>query len=182
MIIFQRFFEKTIAFVLKIMYNMVTSGVKCNEMEEKGGKMMLSGTYVHNVDAKGRIIMPARLREDLGEGCVISKGYEGCLCIYSKDEWAKFMEGLVAKMPEEKAKARKLVRLFSAGAMDCDVDKQGRVLIPPILREGAGIEKEVTIIGNVNKVEIWDSARWAAYNSEDDSLEDLAEELFELGY
>ncbi len=143
---------------------------------------MYIGQYCHNLDAKGRVIMPSRFREQLGENFVVTKGYEGCLAVYSEAEWEKFAAQLMS-MPGHNADARRLVRIFSSGAVNCETDKQGRILIPAHLREHAGIEKEVMIIGTFERVEIWDTAAWDKYNNDEDalSLEEAAAKLSGMG-
>jgi len=139
---------------------------------------MYIGQYCHNLDAKGRVIMPSRFREQLGENFVVTKGYEGCLSVYSEEEWEKFAAQLMS-MPGHNADARRLLRMFSSGAVNCETDKQGRILLPAHLREHAGIEKEVMVIGAISRVEIWDSTAWEKYNNDEDamSLEEAAARL-----
>ena len=136
------------------------------------------GEYEHNTDAKGRLIIPSRFRELLGDTFVITKGYEGCLIVYSNEEWDNFATRL-ASMPEHNADVRRLVRIFLSGATECEVDKQGRILIPARLREYAGIEKEVMVVGALSHVELWDSKKWEAYNNDEDAmtLEEAASNL-----
>ena len=143
---------------------------------------MYIGQYCHNLDAKGRVIMPSRFREQLGETFVVTKGYEGCLSVYSEEEWEKFAAQLMS-MPGHNADARRLLRMFSSGAVNCETDKQGRILLPAHLREHAGIEKEVMIIGAISRVEIWECAAWEKYNNDEDamSLEEAAARLSGMG-
>ncbi|NLM50254.1 MAG: division/cell wall cluster transcriptional repressor MraZ [Clostridiaceae bacterium] len=139
---------------------------------------MLAGEYRHSVDAKGRIIMPSKFREELGESFVVTKGFEGCLVAYSNEEWEKFVEKL-RTLPENQKNVRRLLRILLSGASTVEVDKQGRLLLPQNLREAANITKEVTIIGVLNKVEIWDSEAWQRYTEDEEglSLEDAAESI-----
>ncbi|MDD6308604.1 MAG: division/cell wall cluster transcriptional repressor MraZ [Clostridia bacterium] len=143
---------------------------------------MYIGQYCHSTDAKGRVIMPSRFREQLGESFVVTKGYEGCLTVYSAAEWETFTARLLA-MPDHNADARRLVRMFSSGAVSCETDKQGRILLPQHLREYAGIEKEVMVIGALSRVEIWDTEKWARYNDDEDAmtLEEAAARLSGAG-
>lgn len=143
---------------------------------------MYIGQYCHNLDAKGRVIMPSRFREQLGEVFVVTPGYEGCLSVYSEEEWNKFASQLMS-MPSHNADARRLIRMFSSGAVTCETDKQGRILLPSHLRQHANIEKEVMVIGAIDKVEIWDSAAWERYNNGEDamSLEEAAARLSGMG-
>jgi len=151
-------------------------------LEVEGVKVIFIGQYCHNTDAKGRIIMPSRFREQLGDSFVITRGYEGCLTIYSNDEWENFAARLMS-MPDHNADARRLLRMFSSGAVTCEVDKQGRILLPSTLREHAGIEKEVIIIGAFSRIELWDSERWGKYNNDEGalSLEEAAANLSGFG-
>ncbi len=123
---------------------------------------MLIGEYQHNIDPKGRVIVPSRFREDLGERFYITKGLDGCLFVLSSEEWSRLQEKISA-MPV--SKARGLQRFFFSGAVEAEPDKQGRVLVPQPLREYAGLVKGVTFIGASSRAEIWDSARWDAFNS-----------------
>lgn len=116
---------------------------------------MLIGEYQHNIDLKGRIFIPAKLREDLGESFVIAKSMDTCLSIYSIEEWKAF-EAEIKKRPYNKA--RKLIKFYHGNAAPGETDKQGRVVIPQNLREYAKLEKEVTIVGAMDHIEIWDKA------------------------
>ena len=122
---------------------------------------MLTGQYAHNLDAKGRVNFPARLREELGDRCVVTRGLDNCLFVYSMEEW----ERLAAKLRELPiSKSAPLNRFFFAGAAEVEPDRQGRVVLPAHLREYAGLERDVTIAGVSNRAEIWDTARWEAQN------------------
>ncbi|TQI68772.1 division/cell wall cluster transcriptional repressor MraZ [Clostridium sp. KNHs216] len=123
---------------------------------------MLIGEYQHNIDAKGRVIVPARFREDLGEHFYITKGLDGCLFVLSPEEWTRLQEKVKA-MPI--SKARGLQRFFFSGAAEVEPDKQGRILIPQVLRDHAQLTKDVTFIGTSSRAEIWDSKRWNDFNS-----------------
>ena len=112
------------------------------------------GTYEHGLDAKGRVIIPAKLREDLGESFVVTLGLDGCLFAYPMNEWEGFIEKL-KELPGTK-EARMLQRHFLANAAPCELDKQGRILVPATLREFAGLEKDVVLTGNINRIEISD--------------------------
>jgi len=133
------------------------------------------GEYAHSVDSKGRMIFPAKLREELGEGFVIFKGLDGCIWAYTKEDWDAF-EDKIASLPV--AKARKLQRFYSAN-YPCEPDGQGRILIPQSLRTYAGITKDVIIAGVQRRVEIWDAQRWQEYNdsvTEEEICEIMEEE------
>lgn len=140
---------------------------------------MFMGEYNHTIDAKGRVIIPSRLRESLGEEFVVTKGLDGCLFAYPKEEWSVFEEKLGA-LPLTNSNARKFSRFFLAGAAMAEVDKQGRILIPPVLREFAALEKEVVLVGVSRRVEIWSKERWAAESTFDD-VEEIAEHMEGLG-
>ena len=142
---------------------------------------MFIGEYEHTVDAKGRVIMPAKLREDIGDTFIITKGLDGCLFAYSQTEWKNFEEKLKA-LPLTQKNARNFVRYFLSGAVECEIDKQGRFLISSNLREHAGLDKEIVIIGVGTRIEIWDKEKWKAYNSDENiSVEDIAENMTMLG-
>ena len=123
---------------------------------------MFIGEYEHNVDAKGRVIMPAKLREDIGEKFIVTKGLDGCLFAYSQNEWTNFEEKLKT-LPLTNKNARDFVRFFLSGAVECEIDKQGRFLIPSNLRQYATLDKEIVIIGVGTRIEIWSKATWKDY-------------------
>jgi MraZ protein len=144
-------------------------------------KHLLIGEYEHTIDTKGRIIMPSKLKEDIGEKFVITQGLDGCLFVYSQNEWKNFEEKL-RTFPLTNKDARALIRFFLAGAMECEIDKQGRFLIPSNLREFAGLEKEVVVIGVLNKIEIWSKDKWLKYSEEENnSADEIAEKMSNLG-
>lgn len=140
---------------------------------------MFMGEYNHNVDAKGRMIVPSKFREQLGDEFVVTKGLDGCLFVYPNDEW-KNIEDKFRDVPLTSKNARKFSRFFFAGATTCEVDKQGRILIPAVLREYAGLEKEVVSVGVLKRIEIWDKDRWQSTNTYDD-MDEIAENMAELG-
>lgn len=139
---------------------------------------MFMGEYNHTIDAKGRVIVPAKFRETLGEEFVVTLGLDGCLFLYPNEEWHNFVSGL-KNLPGSK-EARQLQRYFMAGAASCEVDKQGRILIPIKLREQAGLEKEVVFVGVLSKIEIWSKERWEANNTYD-NMDEIAEHMSEFG-
>ena len=142
---------------------------------------MLIGEYEHNVDVKGRLIMPAKLKEDIGEKFVITKGLDGCLFVYSQAEWKNFEEKL-RTFPLTNKDARALMRFFLAGAAECEIDKQGRFLISSNLREFAELDKEVVIIGVLTKIEIWSKEKWLKYSeNENMDADEIAEKMEALG-
>jgi MraZ protein len=145
-----------------------------------GGERMFAGEYQHTLDDKGRVTMPARLREELGERFVITRGLDQCLFVYPLNEWVKVEENL-KKLPFTRSDNRAFTRLFFSGAAELEADRQGRVLIPQNLREHAGIEKEVMIIGVSNRVEVWSEQAWKTYSSEANaSFEQTAEKLVDF--
>ena len=142
---------------------------------------MFIGEYEHNVDAKGRIIMPSKLREEIGDKFIITKGLDGCLFAYSQTEWANFEEKLKA-LPLAQKNARNFVRFFLSGAVECEIDKQGRFLIPANLREHANLDKEIVIIGVGTRLEIWNRDTWKNYSSDENiSADEIAENMTMLG-
>lgn len=141
---------------------------------------MLMGQYEHTIDAKGRVIIPAKFREELGDRFVLTKGLDNCLFVYSLEEW-KNIEAKLKTLPLTKKDARAFTRFFLAGAVECEIDKQGRILIPANLREHAKIEKDVIFIGVSTRVEIWSKEVWEEYsNNTDVSFEEIAEHLDDL--
>ena len=125
--------------------------------------------------------MPAKLREDMGEKFIITKGLDGCLFGFSQNEWENF-ETKLKTLPLTNKNARDFVRFFLSGAMECEIDKQGRFLISSNLRNVATLEKEVVIIGVGTRIEIWNKDKWKEYNSEENiSADDIAENITMLG-
>ena len=142
---------------------------------------MLIGEYEHSLDAKGRLIMPSKLRESIGEKFIITKGLDGCLFGFSKQEWTNFEEKLKT-LPLTNKNARDFVRFFLSGATECEIDKQGRFLIVANLRQYASMKKDVVIIGVGTRIEIWDKEKWNLYSSEENiSADDIAENMTMLG-
>ncbi len=139
-----------------------------------------TGEYGHSLDTKGRIIMPAKFREKLGEMIWVTKGLDGCLFVYPNDEWEN-IENTFRETPRMSKDAREFSRFFFAGAHDCDIDKQGRVLIPSVLREFAGLDKEVVLVGVLNRIEIWSKDRWQENNGYED-MDEIAEHMADLGF
>ena len=142
---------------------------------------MFIGEYEHSVDAKGRVIMPVKLREDIGEKFIVTKGLDGCLFAYSYEEWINFEEKLKT-LPLTNKNARDFVRFFLSGAVECEIDKQGRFLIPGNLRTYATLEKEIIIIGVGTRIEIWNREEWKKYSSDENiSADEIAENMTMLG-
>lgn len=155
----------------------VRSVTKMNRGETK----LFIGEYEHSVDAKGRVIMPVKLREDIGEKFIVTKGLDGCLFAYSISEWTNFEEKLKT-LPLTNKNARDFVRFFLSGAVECEIDKQGRFLIPGNLRIYATLEKEIIIIGVGTRIEIWNKEEWKKYSSDENiSADEIAENMTMLG-
>ena len=140
---------------------------------------MLIGEYEHTLDTKGRISMPAKLRRDMGEAFIVTKGLDGCLFAFSSEEWKNFEEKLKS-LPVSDKNARNFVRFFLAGATECELDKQGRFLIPSNLRQAANLEKDAVIIGVGTRLEIWNKEIWQN-KDEEISAEEIAENMTMLG-
>ena len=142
---------------------------------------MFIGEYTHNLDDKGRLAIPVKFRRDLSKGAVVTRGLDNCLFLYTKTEWEKLAEKL-ATLPISQSNSRAFSRLMLAGAMDVEVDKQGRVVLPEYLREFAGLKKNVVLAGLYNRAEIWDEEKWKAYkNQTEANSNEIAEKMGELG-
>ena len=142
---------------------------------------MFMGEYQHSLDEKSRLIIPARFREDLGEKFVLTRGLDRSLFLYPLDEW-KAIEEKMRTLPTTQADTRAFVRLFFSGAVECEPDKQGRISIPPHLREHAGIKRDLYIIGVSTRVEIWAREVWEEYAKKaEESYESLAEKIIGIG-
>lgn len=138
---------------------------------------MFMGEYNHTIDAKGRLIIPAKIREQLGEHCVLTKGLDNCITIYTESSWIELSKALQS-LSTNKANARAVKRFYFGSAAELEFDKQGRILVPNPLREHAELQKDVVIIGTGDHVEIWSRQRYDSYNAEvSDSIESLAEGL-----
>ena len=138
------------------------------------------GEYNHTVDAKGRLIIPSKFREALGDTFVVTKGLDGCLFVYDNAEWNVFEEKL-KQLPLTNKRARQFVRFFLAGAAEVEVDTQGRILLPTVLREFAGLEKDVVLLGVASRIEIWDKAKLAESQMNEEDMDAVAEQMAELG-
>ena len=142
---------------------------------------MFYGEYQHSVDPKGRVIVPSKFREGLGEKFILTKGLDNCLFAYSSDEWSN-LETKIKSLPFTDKDVRAFARFFFAGACECELDKQGRILIPQNLREYAGLEKDISIIGVSTRVEIWDKNKWENYSGDENvSSDSIAEKMAMLG-
>lgn len=142
---------------------------------------MFIGEYQHTIDEKGRVAIPVKFRAKLSGGAVVTRGLDNCLFLYSREEWEKLANKL-ATLPISQADARAFARLMLAGAMDVELDKQGRVVLPAYLRGYAGMKNSVVVAGLFNRVEIWDEGAWKSYkaNAEKESSS-IAEHLSNLG-
>ena len=140
---------------------------------------MFMSEYNHSIDAKGRVIVPAKFREELGESFVVTQGLDGCLFVFPNEEWKNF-EAKLRSLPISNKDARAFSRFFFAGAMDCEIDKQGRFLISGNLREFAGLTKEVVIVGMDSRIEFWSNDKWIACD-EEISADEIAEKMQMLG-
>ena len=145
-----------------------------------GEKPLLIGEFEHSLDTKGRLTMPVKLREDVGDKFILSKGLDGCLFGFSQKDWDTFEEKLKG-LPLVNKNARDFVRFFLSGAIEVEIDKQGRFLIPSNLREYACLEKEAVVTGVGTRLEIWNKDKWKVYNSEENlSADEIAENMANL--
>lgn len=145
---------------------------------EKWGIFMFMGEYHHTIDEKGRIIIPSKFREDLGEKFIITRGIENCLFVYSLSSWEKITNKLEA-LPFTKKDARQFVRFFLSGATTAEFDKQGRVNITSPLISYANLQKDCVVIGTGDRLEIWSQEDWNAFfDSASSNMSDIAENLF----
>ena len=139
---------------------------------------MFMGQYEHTIDAKGRTIIPAKYREGLGETFIITRGLDGCLYLYPSDAWQEFADKLQS-LPST-LQNRKIQRQFLSKAMEVSLDKQGRILIPSVLREFADITKDAVLVGVGSRIEIWSRERWEGTVSFED-MDEISNHMFELG-
>lgn len=146
-----------------------------------GPQPLFIGEYYHTIDEKGRLIIPARFREGLGERFIITKGLDNCLFVYPRKNWEE-IEQKLRSWPLTRADARAFMRFFFSGATECELDRQGRILLPASLREYARLEKEVVIAGVSTRVEIWSRELWEKYLAETAAqYEALAEKMGDFG-
>jgi len=142
---------------------------------------MFIGEYTHSIDDKGRLAVPVKFRHDLEQGAVVTKGLDNCLVVYPMNEWNILAEKL-ANLPISQSNTRAFSRLMLAGAMDVELDKQGRIILPDYLRQYGGLGKKAVVAGLYNRLEIWDEAAWEKYRtSTEASSGDIAEQLSSLG-
>jgi MraZ protein len=147
----------------------------------ESGDVMLMGEYHHNIDEKGRIIIPSRLRDELGDNVIVTRGLDDCLFLYSMDEWSLLVSKLKS-LPFTKRDARNFSRMFLSGATGCLFDKQGRVKISSPLIDYASLNHECVIIGVNDRIEIWAKEKWDKFICEStNEFSDLADHLFDIG-
>jgi MraZ protein len=142
---------------------------------------MLIGEYKHTIDAKKRLAIPAKLRREIGDGAVITRGLDNSLALYPAKEWEKMVEK-ISQLPSGKIDARGFSRIILAGAITVELDSLGRILVPDYLKEYAGLKKNIVIVGIYNRLEIWDEGKWDLYKKKVESeVGNMAERLGELG-
>lgn len=142
---------------------------------------MLIGEYKHNIDTKGRLIVPAKFREELGVTFVLTRGLDGCLFGYPMEQW-KILQEKLKQLPLSKKDARSFVRFFYSAAVEADIDKQGRINIPSNLLDYAKIDKECRIVGVSDRIEIWSDHKWEQFAElAEASFEDIAENMIDFG-
>lgn len=143
---------------------------------------MLLGEYKHSIDSKGRIIVPSKFREKLGETFIVTRGLDGCLFGYPAEEWAKLEEKL-QELPLAKRDARNFTRFFYSAATECKIDKQGRINLPENLITFAALEKTCYLVGVSSRIEIWSEDKWEMFTEEaEESFEDIAEDMIDFGF
>lgn len=150
-------------------------------MVNERSENMPIGSYQHNIDVKGRVFMPAKFREELGDKFVMCRGTVRCIFVFSKDGWNEFTSNIV-NIPTTDMKLQTFIRRLYASASEADTDKQGRILLPQKLRDYAGLEKEAVVNGVQNRVEIWNPDEWDNYlDGTDDDFDEIFAKLAELG-
>lgn len=145
-------------------------------MVDSGVLNVFIGEYRHNLDSKKRVIIPAKFREELGDLFIVTRGLDGCLTVYTQEQWTTLLEQL-QKLPTTKKESRLYVRSITSKATECECDGQGRIQLPSYLISEAAIEKECVIVGVADHVEIWANARWEDYQQDSEAFEDVAEQL-----
>jgi MraZ protein len=143
---------------------------------------MLIGEYKHTIDEKKRLAVPAKLRKELGNGAVLTRGLDNCLALYPLREW-EILADKLSKLPTGQIEARGLARVILSGAVEVEFDSLGRILIPDYLKLYAVLEKNVVIAGVFNHIEIWDQDKWDIYKQKTESeVGDMAQKLSEIGF
>ena len=144
---------------------------------KKWGENMFMGEYHHSIDAKGRLIIPSKLRDDLGENFIVTRGLDGCLFLYPQEQWNAIINKY-QELPDTKDK-RQFLRIFLSGATTCEYDKQGRINIPKPLTSYASLEKDCIIIGSLEKLEIWSKEKWEEFIlANEENMSEIADNLF----
>ena len=142
---------------------------------------MFVGEFKHSVDEKGRVAVPAKFRDALSSGAILTRGNDGCLTVYRMNEWEELM-AKIAKLPQSKLEVRSYVRFLLSGAVDVRTDKQGRINLPNYLKEFAKINKKVVFVGIYDRLELWDEDKWENYRSQlENQSEEVLEQLEEYG-
>lgn len=141
---------------------------------------MFMGEFEHSTDAKGRLFVPSKFRDELGEKFVVTQGADGCLWVYGMEEWNRVGENLVSTLPPNR-KGRNFLRAFFSKGEEVEMDSQGRILIPAKLREYAGITKDVVSLGVDRKIEIWSKERYENLDTSYEQMDDILEELANMG-
>jgi len=142
---------------------------------------MFIGEYRHTIDTKKRMALPAKFRRELGKTVIITRGFENCLIVYPQKEW-KIMSDKLGKLPTSQHEARGFARIMLAGAMEVNLDKLGRILIPEYLKKYANLKRNVRVCGLFNRLEIWDAKKWETYRGKmEKEVDGLAAKLKELG-
>jgi MraZ protein len=142
---------------------------------------MFIGEHQHNIDPKKRLALPSKFRKELGNSVVVTRGLDKCLFVYPANVWKEIAEKLSA-FPMGESTTRSFVRMMLSGASDVDVDSQGRILLPDYLKEYAGLDKNVTVAGLFNRLEIWDEVKWKTYREKaEQNTDEIAEQLGKLG-
>lgn len=143
---------------------------------------MLLGEYKHSIDSKGRLIVPAKFRDDLGVNFIVTRGLDGCLFGYPMEEWRE-LETKLKQLPLAKKETRAFTRFLYSAATECSLDKQGRINLPNTLIDHAALEKTCFVIGVSDRIEIWSEDRWTSFAEDaNESFEDIAEEMIDFGF
>lgn len=157
------------------------SGGKCGKVPLSGQVALFLGEFQHTVDQKGRLAIPAKFRDELADGAVVTRGFDKCLVIYPRNEWEALAEK-VSRLPQTQPNVRTLSRLLYSGAVDLSLDSQGRTILPQFLREYAGIDANVAVIGLYQRIEVWCLEDWNAVKATTEAAGgSLAEQLADLG-
>ncbi len=161
--------------------NQSMPATSASAVDNLGMSRMFIGEYQHSVDEKGRMALPARFRKKLQQGAVVTKGLDECLVVYPRKEWEELAKRL-SSLPISQSNTRAFSRLMLAGAMDVELDKQGRMVVPEYLRQYGHIEKKVVVAGLYNRIELWNAEKWEAYRTKTEAASnEIAEQLSELG-